>query len=106
VLLVASTLMLVFTYDCRIRPPEEVRSQMEVQWRLSAENLVLTTAGIEKVIQLPSVCGVLRTSAGFIVWPSNPIEVLLPIEAFGGSEQIEQFSDAVRSQVHNYVEAS
>ena len=106
VLLVASALLLAFTYLCKIRTPTPVRSQAEVQWHVSQGKLVLVTAGAEQVIDLPSALAVVRTPAGFIIWPSNPIETVLPLEAFATPDQVEIFSETVRSQVRNYVHAT
>jgi hypothetical protein len=103
VLLVASALLLAFTYSCKIRPTTQIRSQAEVQWHLTNGKLVLITAGTEQVIDVSSARAVVRTPAGFIIWPSNPVETLLPLEAFATPDQVEIFSETVHSQVSNYV---
>jgi hypothetical protein len=47
---------------------------------------------------------IVRTPAGFIIWPMNPIEVLFPNAAFASPDQLETFARIARSRVFNYVD--
>jgi hypothetical protein len=108
-LLIPSIALLALAYSDRIRPPAGLRA--EVQWHASSEILVLNCSECEGLswcrsgeIYWKSVRAIVRTPAGFIIWPMDPIEVLLPNEAFASPEDIERFSRIARSQVFNHVD--
>jgi hypothetical protein len=108
-LLIASLVLLALAYSETIRPP--ARLQARVQWQLSGERLLLTCSESEALawcqsgkIHWQSIRAILRTPAGFIIWPMNPIEVLLPNQAFASADQLETFARIARSRVFNYVD--
>jgi hypothetical protein len=113
ILLAVSALFIGFTYSLRARVPEEIRDGAQVRWNLSNDLLTMApvATGTEALmmpreIHLSSSLAIVRTPAGFIIWPSNPVELFLPFEAFTSQEQIEFFHSIARSSVRNYVDCT
>jgi hypothetical protein len=102
-LVLASGLLLLFTYDCRIRPPLEVRSLARMRWELFPEGFILGTEENQKVIKWAAVRAVLQTPAGFVFWPENLFELCLPAKAFATLDELDSFSAMAQSRVREFV---
>ena len=102
-LIVASGLLLLLAYDCRIRTPREVHSRNQVRWQLLPERFVLISEEDEKVIEWSGVQAVLQTPAGFLLWPHDFIEVCLPTRAFANRSELDLFAAVAQSKVQNFV---
>ena len=102
-LILASAVLLLFAYDCRIRALREVRSQAQVRWELSPDQLLIGSEENEKIINWSGVHAILQTPAGFLLWPENFIEVLLPASAFGNERELSLFAELAQSSVRNFV---
>jgi len=102
--LVVSAVLLAFVFACRIRPPDEVRSNAQVSWELSPDGIFLQSGGAKKELHWGSIFAVLRTSDGFLIWSDHLNETWLPLSSFGRPGEIELFSEVAASQVRNYVD--
>jgi len=116
-LIAASVILLAFTHSLRARVPDEIRGGMRVRWTLSNDRFVMypidvsetpreggSTLVSQREIYLASARAIVRTPAGFIIWPDDLIEIWLPIEAFATAEQVQSFHHIARSCVVNYYD--
>jgi hypothetical protein len=114
-LIAASALLITFTYSIRIRVPDEMRCGTQIRWVLSQDRFRIepvnlsvmpgdgqSTLVMSRDIHLACARAIIRTPAGFIIWPDDLIEFWLPIEAFSTAEQVETFHEIARSCVANY----
>lgn len=115
----AGAILIIFTYSLRVRVPDEIRNGTQVRWILSQDRFRIepvipsvatrdgqSTLVMPRDIQLGCVRAIVRTPAGFIIWPGDLIEFWLPIEAFATAEQVETFHEIARFCVANYTDKS
>ena len=102
-LVVASAVLLLFAYDCRIRAPREVRSSARIGWELFPEGFVLGSDENQKVIEWDGVRAMVQTPAGFLFWPQDLIEVCLPALAFANQQDLDAFATLAQTKVRDFV---
>jgi hypothetical protein len=115
-LVAASMLLLAHTESLRARVPAEIRAEVQIRWTLAQDNFTVSPVNLKGIpregqsvlvrprgIHLSCARAIVRTPAGFIIWPDDLIEIWLPVEAFATAEQVETFHEIARSCVANFV---
>ena len=101
-----SAVLLLLLYCWRVRTPRLAVLGARITWEVRPEGLRLDAGGAVEDLPWATMRRVLRTPAGFWVWPNDAFERWLPRSAFTTPAEEEEMASLARSKVKRYAEIS
>ncbi len=105
-LFIASAVLLLLLYCWRVRAPRLAPLGARITWEVRPEGLRLDVGGAVEDLPWATIRRVLRTPAGFWVWPNDAFERWLPGRAFTNPAEEEEMASLARTKVKRYAEIS